>query len=218
MAVAGNIARVPGRGRPSGRDAEIASRRRNDILTAAIAVIADHGLSGVTMELVADAAGVSPGTVTFHFVKKEQLLLSVLDTVVGEFEQARHAAIARADGDCEAALDGIIDVTFDADTSSVERVAVWYAFWGEAKARNIYLNRVGHHDQAYQADLVRLFSQLAKAGGYRNLNAEVMAGGFAGYLEWLWQGAITDGDRFDRAAARLRARAYLNGVFERHFR
>lgn len=218
MAVAGNTARTGTRGRPVGRDLDVAARRRQDILSAAIAVIARVGLSGVTMELVADAAGVSPGTVTFHFARKDLLLLAALDTVVGDFERARHAALAAAGDDPAAALDGIVEVTFDPLLSSVERVAVWYAFWGEAKARELYLARVGHHDRAYLANLVQLFAALARTGGYRHVNAEVMAGAFAGYLEWQWQGAITDGEQFDRAAARRNVRGYLNGVFERHFR
>ena len=52
--------------------------RRDDILAATIRVIARDGLSQTTVEKVAELAGISPGTVTFHFSRKDALLLAAL--------------------------------------------------------------------------------------------------------------------------------------------
>lgn len=193
-------------------------RRRKDILTATAAVIAKHGLSNTTIERVALKAGVSPGLVILYFKRKELLLLDALKWVADDFDDARKAAVARAGGDPERALLGLIDVTFDAKVSSPERVAVWYAFWGEANARSVYLDRVGAADQGYEDDIIAVVRELIAKGGYDGLDAEAVAIGFTGLLEWLWQDILTEGRKFDRRRAVRLARSYLTGIFQRHFR
>lgn len=194
-----------------------AARRKPVILAAAMAVIARHGLSATTVERVAKAAGVSPGTVSFHFASKDNLLLETLDTVALEFEMARRAAVEAGGGDPVRALDALIEVNLGAKLTEPRKVAVWHAFWGEAKPRRVYLERVGAFDDAYHRSLEALFRELIERGGYRGLDAEAVTYGFAGLLEALWQEVLTDGRHFDRARAKRLARNYLAGLFPRHF-
>src|SRR5262247_465483 len=199
------------------RRTAISGQTRAAILEATIAVIARHSLSGTTVERVAEAADVAPGTVILHFKRKEALLIEVLEHLAQEFDQARRAAIAGADDDPVAALNRLIDVNFDPKVSDPATVAVWYAFWGEAGARSVYLERVGNLDHAYYADLERLCEELIARGGHTHLNAEAVAIGFAGLLELQWQEIMLAGRRFDRERARRTARAYLAGMFPNEF-
>jgi len=199
------------------RSEMLAGRTRSAILEATIAVIAKHSLSGTTVQLVAEAADVSPGTVILHFERKEALLTAAMEHVAIEFEQARRRAIESAAGDPVVALNGLIDMTFDPRVSEPATVAVWYAFWGEARARRVYLERVGNLDHAYYADVVRLCQELIARGGHAHLNAEAVAIGFAGLLELQWQEIMLAGRRFDREHARRTARAYLAGMFPNEF-
>ena len=57
-------------------------RRRNDILRAAYDVAARHGVEAVTVRAVAGRAAVSHGTVLFHFNRRDQLIASLLDSVL----------------------------------------------------------------------------------------------------------------------------------------
>src|SRR5215475_11529600 len=199
------------------RSEMLAGRTRAAILEATIAVIASHSLSGTTVQLVAQAAGVAPGTVILHFERKEALLTATLEHVALEFEQARRRAIESAAGDPVAALNGLIDMTFDPKVSDPATVAVWYAFWGEARARRVYLERVGNLDRDYYADLARLCEELIARGGHTHLTAEAVALGFAGVLELQWQEIMLAGRRFDREQARRTARAYLAGMFPKEY-
>lgn len=192
-------------------------RTRATILRAAIEVIADHSLSGTTIERVAEKAGIAAGTVMLHFKRKDALLVAVLEHISEEFETARLSAIASAGGDPVRALAALVDVTFDRRVSDPAKVAVWYAFWGEAAARRTYLDRVGRADDAYQSELDDLFARLIDAGGYGHLRARVVAMGFAGTLEYLWQCILVEGRQFDRAEARETALAYLAGNFPKEF-
>ena len=200
------------------RRSDLASAKtKGAILDAAIAVIAKHSLSGTTVQLVAEAAKVAPGTVILHFQKKDALLLAAMEHVAQEFEQARRQAIDGVAADPIQALNALIDMTFDPRVSDPAKVAVWYAFWGEARSRKIYMERVGNLDRAYQDDLERLCGELIARGSYPHLNPEAVAMGFAGILEWQWQEILQSGRAFDRDHAREVARAYLAGIFPREF-
>jgi TetR/AcrR family transcriptional repressor of bet genes len=194
-----------------------AGQTRAAILAATIEVIARHSLSGTTVERVAVAAGVAPGTVILHFKRKEALLVEVLEHLAQEFDQARRAAIAGAAEDPVGALDRLIEVNFDPKVSDPAKVAVWYAFWGEAGSRSVYLERAGAIDNSYHADLVRICADLVDRGGYGAVDAEAAAIGLIGTIEYLWQDIMVAGRRFDRARARRMVRAYLANVFPRHF-
>src|SRR5215831_1271302 len=95
------------------RSEMLAGRTRAAILRATIAVIAKHSLSGTTVQLVAEAAKVAPGTVILHFQKKDALLFAALEQVAVEFEEARRAAMEQAGDDPVRALEAIIDVSLD---------------------------------------------------------------------------------------------------------
>ena len=212
MAPATALAKLPLR-----RNAGVSSRTEQAILKAAIKTIARYSLSGTTIQLVAQAAKVVAGTVILRFQNKDALLAAAMQSVALDFEQARRAAIDSANGSASAALSALIDMSLDPAVSDPAKVAVWYAFWGEARARQMYMERISALDKAYQQDLERLCRELISAGKYPHLNAEAVAMGFAGILEWQWQEILVSGPDFDRANAHRVARAYLAGTFPREF-
>jgi len=204
------------------RNEALSARTRAAILEATIAVIARHSLSGTTVQLVAEAAKVAPGTVILHFQKKDALLMAALEKVAVEFEQARRAALDQAGGDPVKALEAIIDVNLDPKVSDPANVAVWYAFWGEARARKLYLERIGAYDTMSQESVDRFFKELiareeSGGGKQRHLNAQALALGFSGLLEWQWQEILVSGRAYDRVAAKRNARAYLASIFPDSF-
>jgi len=52
---------------------------RQDVLRAVIALIGEHGIDGMTMRQVAQAARMSTGTINYHFNNKRGLILAALD-------------------------------------------------------------------------------------------------------------------------------------------
>lgn len=66
---------MPGRKAPE-------EARREDILRAAYDVAARRGVEALTLRAVATRAGVSHGTVLFHFDRRDQLISTLLDRVI----------------------------------------------------------------------------------------------------------------------------------------
>jgi AcrR family transcriptional regulator len=61
---------------------DIASIRRDQIVEAAVAVIAERGLQNLSLSEIEKKAGMSRGQLTYYFPTKEDILLAVFDRLV----------------------------------------------------------------------------------------------------------------------------------------
>src|SRR6187399_1756743 len=61
---------------------DIASIRKEQILSAAVAVIAEQGLQNLSLSEIENKAGMSRGQLTYYFPAKEDILLAVFDRLV----------------------------------------------------------------------------------------------------------------------------------------
>ncbi|WP_051259998.1 TetR/AcrR family transcriptional regulator [Corynebacterium sputi] len=66
----------------------IEDTRKLQIADATAGLIAEHGLAGATFTRIADAAGISPGLINYHFNTKANLLEFVLRRVDERMDQA----------------------------------------------------------------------------------------------------------------------------------
>lgn len=201
----------------SRRRGSATERTRRDILDATMNVIAEYSLSGTTIDRVAAAAGTAAGTVILHFKRKEALLVAALEDSGKEFDAARRAATEGGAEDPAAALRRLVDLYLDPELASASRISVWYAFWGEAGARRVYLDRVAQADREELAVLVELFGLLIARGGHRHLDPEATAKAFFGLREFIWQEFMAEGDGADRDGARRLIYRYLAGLFPEEF-
>jgi TetR/AcrR family transcriptional repressor of bet genes len=64
---------------------------------------------------------------------------------------------------------------------------------------------------------VRICRDLVNRGAYTAVDAESVAIGLAGLIEYLWQEIMVAGRRFDRGRARQTVRSYLASIFPNHF-
>jgi AcrR family transcriptional regulator len=78
------------------RRAESAAATRNRIVDAAAALYREHGVSGTTIQAVAERADVARGTVVNHFGGSDGLLEAVLDRAVEEIEYPSERDLAGA--------------------------------------------------------------------------------------------------------------------------
>lgn len=108
----------------STREDEVAERRQS-LLDAAVAVIAQKGLIGTTISSIATEAECSYGVVSFHFNSKEGIILAALDYLVDEYDKA----LNRNSGTPAGRLKTMIENDFSGKVASARRIAVWAAFW-----------------------------------------------------------------------------------------
>ncbi|HEY1841317.1 MAG TPA: helix-turn-helix domain-containing protein [Mycobacterium sp.] len=67
------------------------------ILQAALDLFADHGVSGTSLQMIADAVGVTKAAVYHKFKTKEEIVIAVAEMELATLEGALEAAEAQAD-------------------------------------------------------------------------------------------------------------------------
>jgi phenylpropionate dioxygenase-like ring-hydroxylating dioxygenase large terminal subunit/AcrR family transcriptional regulator len=180
-----------------------------------MAAISRHGLSSLTSTKIATAAGHTAASINFHFGSKEALLLATLREVSEEFAEEIADVLADAGPDPLRGLLAIVDASLSRRLSDAQKVAVWYAFLAESKARKDYQRICGERDQSFCQTVTTLCKRLieARGGGTRWPDADAVSLGLTGLIDQLWQGILFDGEGFDREAAKRQCRAYLCSVF-----
>jgi AcrR family transcriptional regulator len=66
--------------------------------TAALDLFAEHGVSGTSLQMIADAIGVTKAAVYHQFKTKEAIVVAAVDVELGKFEAALEAAEASEHG------------------------------------------------------------------------------------------------------------------------
>jgi AcrR family transcriptional regulator len=95
---------------------------RRKIVDAAIAVLAERGFSGFTLQAVADRAGVLFGSVTHHYGTRDRLIEAMLEAILEGYRSrfAELAAAVRADeSPVRALVTFLIDDAVDPSTAGI---------------------------------------------------------------------------------------------------
>jgi len=134
---------------------------RQKLLDATIDLIAEQGLSGVTLGKVAQRTGLSRGISNYHFETKEQLMLEVLRELYQEHERAWRSAVADVDESPAQRLHILIESLLTRPIADHRKLAVWMAFWGVAPQRETYLEIFASIDREYEAEVAGVLRQLS---------------------------------------------------------
>jgi TetR/AcrR family transcriptional repressor of bet genes len=203
---------------PQGGGSRIRQRQRQRLIDACISALHIYGPSNTTVEKVVALADLSPGIVRFYFDSKAAMLVASLEHLAAEFGERVLVPVARLKDTPVQALRLLVNLYLDADIASPRKVSVWYAFWGEASARQEYQEICGKKDEEFAALVRELIERMIAMSGATHLDADAVALGLIGVLEVLWQGiAFQSEANIDRPAAVARSLRYLRSVFPGQF-
>ena len=205
----------PERGATTPRTASKAERR-TQLIEATIRSIAANGLSDTTTSVVAREAGLSQGINNLHFESKDKLLLATLKRVVDEYRALWEAALEAAPDDPAARLAALVEVDFHPSVCDRDKLAVWFAFWSESKARPTYRKLCAARDRDYDRVMRELCRELVSAGGY-DVEPDLAARGLAAITEGLWLDMLISPRNLSRREAIRVSLAYLAHLFPKHF-
>ncbi len=100
--------------------------RRALILDAATAVVMETGLATASMPQIARAAGVSLGTVSYHFESKDELIREILAKAVQEFYAPVNQRLKAIDSPLEAI---VLLATCHFEGDAWRQFLIWIDFW-----------------------------------------------------------------------------------------
>ena len=193
------------------------AERQLQLIRATIRSVAANGLSDTTMATVANAAGLSQGIINLHFRSKQRLLVATLRHLADEYRACWERSVADA-GDAPAdRLAARVADDFAPAVGHRDKLAVWFAFWGESKSRPTYRRICAERDRADRAAIVTLCQALIRQGGYTGIDADIVAATLSAMTAGLWLDLLTRPRTIDRGQARTICTAYLAATFPRHF-
>lgn len=197
--------------------AEAKAERRQQLIAATIDSIARFGLSGTTIARVTEIAGVSIGLANFHFETKELLFEAVLTSLADEQRrlwQNRNtdAALTTAER-----MVAIVDARFHARICDRKKLAIWFAFYGDASARAIYRRLMSDVDDERLFAIEALFGDIIAEGGYTGVVATDAALTYEALSDGLWLNMLLYPEDFRRLACRAKALNALAAIFPKHF-
>lgn len=191
--------------------------RRLQLIEATLESLAQNGVSGTTMSAVTRRAGLSRGIVSLHFQSKDNLLTSTLRHLAEEIRDAwahihKDTSVSPADR-----LGSIVSASFDASTSSPVKMRAWFAFFGEARYRQIYRDMVKEFDEERIDAIEELCAQIIDDGGYDDVCPETLASSIECLCDGLWLGMILYPGWLTPAAAKGQIMDIVARHFPRHF-
>lgn len=193
--------------------------RRRQLIDAAIDVIAEVGISKTTVNLVSKRAGLSPAVINLQFQSKDNLLRETFNAVRDEFKEAWVASQIADVGTVGVAqkIHNMLAVHFRPELCTPRKLKVWFAFLGEASARDTYLDITHRYETAYVGVLSTLCADLVEEGQYANLNPDNVARSLLAACDGLWLARMLRPDTLTPDDCTGNLSGLLTAFFPKHF-
>lgn len=192
-------------------------RRRQQLIAATVKCISRRGMGGTTMAGVAKEAGLSQGIINLHFESKENLLTQTLQFLADEYAGLFQRAAEAPDLSPADKLLALMKLDLKPSVCDRRKLAVWFAFWGEAKAMPTYRKICARHDDRYDAVMRQLCDDIIRDGNYRDVSAARVTDALSSMTDGLWLSCLMKPESWDRHAALASVYGYLHAVFPKHY-
>ena len=187
------------------------------ILTEARRLLETEGYAALSTRRIASAVGCTATSIYLHFKSKDRLLIETLRYVTDEYSRAWQAALANSDPSPAEQLRALVAVDFNAPICETNKLAVWFAFWGESKSRPTYRKICAELDERYEEMLIGLCDQIISEGSYQGVDARTVATGLSAMSEGLWLDMLVTPKSMSAERASEICLAYLASAFPKHF-
>lgn len=179
--------------------------RRRQVLQAARAAIAEHGLKNLRMTHIAELAHMSPGHILYYFKSKDRVLVETLcwsELELGE----QYRAVLRAIEDAPQRLAHFIDLYLPAGPRD-PGWALWIEIHGLALANPEIVGDVLPLVNVWQDEVAEIVALGIRQGHFRTLDVDEFSDWFKVLLDGYSLRIVLGDPRCDRATAIRRVTA-----------
>jgi AcrR family transcriptional regulator len=159
--------------------------RRQLLIDAAIACLAEGGIAGFTIDKICRKAGISRGLVSHHFDGKDDLLAQAYEAMTHHLADAAETSLAMAATHPAAALRTVIEENLSATFLDRTELKAWLALWGEAAGNPELLKLHRKRYGAYHRGLATAIAALADERR-RDVDAAALATTLIALIDGLW--------------------------------
>ncbi len=191
--------------------------RRRQLIEATIVSVAERGFSKTTLATVTKGANLSHGIVNYHFKSKELLFAETMGFLAEEHHDQWLKTLDESGSSVPEQLLALVDADFHPNICSRNKLAVWFAFYGESTYRSIYRDKCRKIDTLRRNETERLCRLIKNEGAYDHVDPRVFANGLEAFIDGLWLNMLLYPKTFTRSGAKEACLAYLGATFPRHF-
>ena len=192
-------------------------QRREQLIAATMKCIARKGMSSTTLGDVAKEAGLSQGIVNLHFESKDNLLRETLHHLADEYRTKFTKALDKAGPDAAERLRAVLLLNLKPSIIDRQKIAVWFAFWGEVKSHPTYRKICDERDRFYESAIVDLCETIIAEGRYSNLSPATVAISLSAMTDGMWLSSLISPRIFDRNTAASAIEELLRNLFPEHY-
>ena len=174
---------------------ESADARRAELIAAAAAVLAEHGLAGTNVRAICARAGVSPGLLRHYFAGIDDLIAATYRATSDRMDAIFADAVAAAGPDPRARLLAYLTASFRPPVTDPELLGAWTAFWALARSD---ARMAEIHAESYAGYRARLNELLVTCGA---ADAGRLAILLTAMVDGLWLELSLDAESFGADAA-----------------
>ncbi len=153
------------------------------ILEAAMNVIARHKISGTRMRQIAQQAGISQGTLHYHFASKADLLLALLDEMERAFDEDRRRRLAASTLGPEEMLRIFCDQQRWVLTQRPELEEVFFDFWGQGMIDPRIRPKIRWMYEVWRQDIAAIVERGVREGVFSPRYAHLVPAVFVSLME-----------------------------------
>ncbi|MFF5187144.1 TetR/AcrR family transcriptional regulator [Streptomyces sp. NPDC000345] len=147
---------------------------RDQLLAAAMTMIAERGLEKLTMAALGREVGMSSGHLLYYFHSKDELLLQTLEWSEGRLGTERARLLTRP-ASARERLDAYVDL-YVPDGHRDPHWTLWLEVWNRSQnADSAARDRQAAIEGAWHRDLVALVAEGISAGEFRRVDADRFA-------------------------------------------
>lgn len=156
------------------------------IIDATIALIAEEGLTGVTMQRIAKRVGSSNALVVFHFGTKEQLFRAVIEFLNDQYARHWDAEVRRPGLTTPERLVATLDCARSFMQQHPDWVAAWVIFGSDRQTMMIDRTVSLPTDRAYVDEVRGMLAEIARSGGHDTVDVDSLAEGMNYMVQGAW--------------------------------
>ncbi len=193
------------------------ARRRQQLIAATMKCIARKGMGSTSVGDVAREAGLSQGIVNLHFESKENLLNETLRYIADDYKDRFRKTYEQSGPAPADRLRALMELDLRPSIIDRQKIAVWFAFWGEVKSRPAYRKICDERDQYYDDVVEGLCRDIIADGGYRKVSASSVRIALTSITNGMWLSYLISPKTFDRQESLDAIIDLLRRYFPKHY-
>ena len=148
---------------------------REDVLAAAVGMIAEHGLEQLTMAALGREVGMSSGHLLYYFHSKDELLLQALEWSEGRLGAERGRLLTRTGATARERVDAYVDL-YVPEGHRDPHWTLWLEVWNRSQnADDDARDRQAAIEGVWHRDLVALIAEGVSRGEFRAVDPDRFA-------------------------------------------